>query len=230
MKKLARRLLIGCGSALLLLLPALAAPVLAFDKVWDPLGCTNVPADEVGLWDDAPGAGLNNESGFFWFVTDQAANEQCGYYSKITGESSATLKMSVRAAVNDGAVLKVELRQREPGEDLLPCDGELIGSVTIYGDPTTQLLGPRSRHASSDSSQSEFVTEWVQLPDGKQLGEVCMSLNDLPNGVASERASALVDYIKIGQSLDPPAVCTTRVCKADTDITGVWQETFQRAH
>ena len=164
MKKLARRLLIGCGSALLLLLPALAAPVLAFDKVWDPLGCTNVPADEVGLWDDAPGAGLNNESGFFWFVTDQAANEQCGYYSKITGESSATLKMSVRAAVNDGAVLKVELRQREPGEDLLPCDGELIGSVTIYGDPTSSWVpeadtqAATRRRANSSPSGSSCPT------------------------------------------------------------------------
>lgn len=235
---LASRLLAGWFAFLLLLLclPLSTHVVEAFDKTWILADCTNVvnTNTDVGLWDDAPGAGRNNESAFFWVETHDNADEGCTYASIVGGADSTSLKLSVRAAVNDGASLTVALRRPLRSEDggaqpidIYRCQGTPIASVVIHGNPFFAFNQPFIKH---DDSQSEFVTEWVALPPGVPIGDVCLTLNDTPNGVASERASALIDYIKISQSLaPPPPICVDPPCLIYPDTTMVWQETFQRA-
>lgn len=216
---------------LLLCLPLSHHVVEAFDKTWVLADCTNVSNSDVGLWDDAPGAGRNNESAFFWLETHSNADEACTYASIVAGADSTSLKLSVRAAVNDGAKLTVALRQplrlADGALDIYRCEGTFIASVVIHGNSFFAFNQPFVKH---DDSQSEFVTEWVALPPGVPIGDVCLTLDDTPSGVASERASALIDYIKISQSLaPPPPICVDPPCLTYLDTTLVWQETFQRA-
>jgi hypothetical protein len=215
MRTSTRSLSTGAAVAVVLfaILAALPARIAAFSKTWVG-SCA-----DGGLWDDSPGAGQDNESAFFWFRTDTAANEYCTYYSEIQGlDTSAYPKLSVRAAVNDGAVLYVGLRRFPGGPNEFPdppCTGELLGSVTISGNSTPAA-----------QSRSEFVTAWVDLsPDW--AGQVCITLNDAPNTVASERASALIDYIKVGRNISPPCQ-PGQICLDTFPSSTGWLENFSR--
>lgn len=233
-RPIASRWLAGSFVALTLLLlcvPPSTQVVEAFDKTWISYG------SDCGLWDDAPGAGWNNESAFFWVETPDKTDDRCTYASSVNAVGGTSLKLSVRAAVNDGATLTVALRQPrfadlEPKPELEPIDyytcpeTPLIASIVIHGNPFVALHQPYVRHKDS---LGEFVTAWVDLPPGASIDKVCITLDDEPNDIASERASALIDYIKISQSLAPPPPICEDPCLIYADPTLVWQETFQRA-
>jgi len=190
----------GCGNEDSMTRPILQAPgdpeEPQFNKVWSICSCTGTAAGEGNLWDDAPGAGVNNESGLFWVVTNDTGDEKCTAGASGEGVSTTTYpNLMVRAAVNDGAILKVELR----------AGSEFCGGGTIIASTTI----------SGTSANSSFITKNVALPAGNNVSEVCVTLDDNPNNIGSQRASALIDEIKIW--------------KSSTGAVG-WRETFSRAN
>lgn len=188
-----------------------ARPALAFDHFWFPLPC----ATESALWDDAPGAGANNEAGFFWLAGTAGVSTTCTVESDPPSLSTTQFSMvTVRAAVNDGAKLIIELREGSEPED--PCEGPLIQELFI----------------ADTSANSGFVTLEETLPAGFVIAAVCMSLNDV--GAGNQRASALIDDIRIWA----PGTCLPgrRGVVPDQPGLGVfdrgrctgWRETFSR--
>ena len=180
---------VGLGVLLVGIL-ASAHPLQAFNKTWFSNGCTNATGD---LWDDMPGAGLNNEAGLFWVDTNSLLNEECTFSADGEGVSTDTYRyLKMRVSVNDGAIFTVRLR--EVGEF---CTGTVIATLAT----------------STSQDNSGWVSKQLTLPLGKTVGDVCITLTDDPNGVLSQRAAALIDYIKI------------------TGAAGIgWQETFSRAN
>lgn len=165
-------------------------PLQAFNKTWFSNGCTNATGD---LWDDMPGAGLNNEAGLLWVETNSTANEECTFSADGEGLSTDVYRyLKMRVSVNDGAIFTVRLR--EVGEF---CSGTVIATLAT----------------STSQDNSGWVSKQVTLPLGKTVGDVCITLTDDPNTIGSQRAAALIDYIKI------------------TGTPGIgWQETFSRAN
>jgi hypothetical protein len=168
----------------------------AFNKVWAIVSCTNVSGTEAGFWDDMPGAGTGNESGLFWIVTNSTLNERCTANASGQGVSTTTYpELRVRMAVNDGATVTVQLRS---GSEF--CGGGLsIASIVT----------------TAAEAHSGFITRTVALPSGRNVADVCVTINDNPDTVASQRASVLIDDIRIWN----PA----------TSAVG-WRETFSRAN
>jgi hypothetical protein len=168
--------LIG-ASALLALGVSRSSPAIAFDKAWS-FACGNVAAGDSGLWDDAPGAGVNNESAFMWFVTDQPANEFCLASASGGGVSTTTYtELYVRVAVSDGATFKVVV---------IPLPAEFCADTGGLGSAVVSGVG----------DNSAFTNLAVPLAAGS-AALVCVYLNDDPDSVGSARASALIDEIKI---------------------------------
>jgi hypothetical protein len=61
--------------------------------------------------------------------------------------------------------------------------------------------GPADEHCTAVASGEGVSTtthiRTAALPEGQTIGEICMTIDDNPNNVASERASALIDDIRI---------------------------------
>ena len=173
---------------------------------------------DFALWDDMPGAGLNNESGLLWKVTKEAAHVSCAsvtYFSPTSDVNTTDFPMlSVRAAVNDGGIFRVELR--DAPALLFGCSGPVIASLAF---PPRLRFRPLGFPGQFD----EFLTQTVKLPPGF-FNQVCITIEDNPDNIASQRSSALIDYIKIGKNASPPC---NAVCLESTTNTG-WVERFSR--
>jgi hypothetical protein len=165
-------------------------------NVWK-LHCWGIaPSDASGLWSDAPGAGTQNESAFFWLVTNDPGDEFCVAATSVPGMSTTSFpNLHIRIAVNDGAIFKVELKN---------------GSESCFGGTVVAALT-----TSRSEAHSGFITKNTRLPLGKTIDEVCLILDDSPDNVLSERASALIDEI--------------RVWNSSTGAIG-WQETFSKRY
>lgn len=151
-----------------------------FTRSWFANTCTNVATSERGLWDDMAGAGVNNESGLFWLLTNSSLNEQCSYYSSIAfpGVSTTTYpKLRVRAAVNDSARLYVYLYRFNTNGT---CGTYLTGLATGVAD-----------------DHSGFVTLTISLPVGYRICQVRIDLTDDPDSNTGYRTSALIDDIRL---------------------------------
>jgi hypothetical protein len=152
------------------------------------------PYGDFGLWDDAPGASLHNESAYFWLVTNDPGDEYC--IASTSGKSLSTTaypQLYLRLAVNDGAIFRIELRAESQ---------QCLGGRVIAAISTTRT-----------EAHSDFIIKNAKLPAGQRIDEVCLILDDHPNDVKSQRASALIDEIKIWDE--------------KTKLVG-WQETFSR--
>ena len=226
-RKIGRTIAAACLGTLVVLVGIFLAPpqtVVAFSRSWHATGgcggINQVEGVDFGLWDDLPGAGLNNESGLLWRVTKEAANENCSYVS-MTGDVNTTdfPILSVRAAVNDGAIYTVALRDTFNQEIAPPCSSDipLIASLTF---PPRLRFRPRGFPGQFD----EFLTQTVKLPPGRTVTAVCITIDDNADNIASQRASALIDYIKIGKNASPP--CNAAVCLESTNPG--WVERFSR--
>ncbi|MDW8141790.1 MAG: hypothetical protein RMJ90_05870, partial [Candidatus Bipolaricaulota bacterium] len=67
----------------------LAAQQVTFiTRLWRVMCWGVAPYSDFGLWDDAPGAGLHNESAYFWFVTNDPGDEYC--IASASGEGLST--------------------------------------------------------------------------------------------------------------------------------------------
>jgi hypothetical protein len=150
------------------------ATAVAFDHPWANVACTGVPAGGTGLWDDAPGAGANNESAFFWVRNTAAGDEQCTWGSSIAGIPSTSFpNLQVRAATNDGARFTVRVFNNA---------GAVIATATVGGA----------------GAHSGFVFPAAAIPPGHVIRKVWITLDDDPDAAAgSSRSSALIDYIRI---------------------------------
>lgn len=164
----------------------IVVPHTAFGASWAAEPCTGVSTSQRGLWFDSPGAGANNEAGFFWLVTDESTNEKCTYHTTAGGPDNISTTdfptLRVRLAVNDGATFKLEVFS--VGFEF--CD-ELVGSITTSGT----------------EDNSGFRTKEVTLPAGHSICAVAITLNDDPDdspGADAGRAKALIDYIHIRNS------------------------------
>lgn len=126
---------VGLVAVMLVLPPT----VSAFDNMWTRF--VIIGAFDCQLWDDMPGPGPGNEGGLLWLRGSQKQpDKRCMWGMAndpvtpqggpvITGPLSTLV---VRAAVNDGASLTVELRG--PGFEFSSCfDGNIIASVQITG-------------------------------------------------------------------------------------------------
>jgi hypothetical protein len=154
--------------------------VAAFTNSWTFDGCVSVPNSNAyrGLWDDAPGAGVSNESAFFWLITDETIDETCGYSSTITGGAIPTnffQQLRLRVAVSDRASFRINVYQ-------------------VNGASCTFLTGFTTPIANSNSA---FYTYNVALPAGYTICRVQITLGDTPDTVNSGRATALIDDIQI---------------------------------
>jgi hypothetical protein len=182
--------LMGLGAAL----PPAAH---AFDRVWVIVECTGVTDAERGFWDDMPGAGTNNEAGLFWVVTNDAANERCSAASVADPGVSTTSfpELRVRMAVNDGTVVSIRLKT-----GMARC-----GGAPIIASIVTTVA----------EAHGGFITRTVTLPAGQTVNLLCITLSDNPDAVASERASVLIDDLRIWNPV--------------SRAIG-WRETFSRAN
>ncbi len=163
----------------------IVVPGTAFGASWAAV-CTGVSASQRGLWFDSPGAGANNEAGFFWLVTDESTNEKCTYQTVDGGPDSISSTdfptLRVRVAVNDGARFKVEAFSL--GFEF--CD-QLVGSITTSGT----------------EDDSGFRIKELALPASHDICAVAITLDDAPDdspGADAGRAKALIDYIHIRNS------------------------------
>lgn len=155
--------------------------VAAFAQVWVANPCTNVTAAQRGLWDDMPGAGLNNEAGLLWFVTDQTLDEACSYSAAVPNlvTSAATInQLRVRVAVNDSALF----------------------SATVYRVIAGVCTPWRSIQTVAASDNSLFTTWTSALPAGSTICSVRINLTDDPDNVITTNTSALIDYIELRNS------------------------------
>jgi hypothetical protein len=178
--KLMRVLAFGMVAFVLVSPWAPARKVAAFTYKWTQAECWG--PEQHGLWDDAPGAGLNNENAFFWMSNSSTRDESCTYSLRFSGGPVSTDRANsfrVRAAVNDGAILRVALYGVGAAE--FPCSGEFITAFVTL--PT--------------EDQSKFIWTDMALPPGKAVGEVCITLDDDPNTSTAARTSALIDDIKM---------------------------------
>jgi hypothetical protein len=142
------------------------ATAVAFDKVWvltAGAGCD--------LWDDAPGAGLGNDSAFVWARNGAAGNESCTWASAVPGISSSSFpQLSVRFAVNDSSRVTVQVWNSLPA---------VIATVTQTGN-------------------NQFVSLNASLPPGQVIRRVTVTIDDNPDAaVPSLRSTGLVDNIRI---------------------------------
>lgn len=150
----------------------------AFIKSWSLWGCANVSANQYGLWDDMPGAGVNNESGLLWFINDQTLAEVCSYASAIAAPGLSTTsfpQLRYRVAVNDSARF----------------------SVSLYRFTTSGCTSFRSHTTPATNDDSAFRTYTVNIPTGSSLCRVIITLTDDPATVASSRSSALIDSVEL---------------------------------
>lgn len=164
-------------SVLFVSLLTVPTTALAFDQTW----FFTVSTQELDciLWDDVPGAGVNNEAGLFLFEALDAADESCTWRTAVGFIAPPLSTLQVRAAVNDGASLTLELRGGVGFE--FPClDDDLITSMTFAGS----------------EAHSGFITKTMSIPAGADVRTLCVRLDDNPD-TAAERISALVDDIRI---------------------------------
>jgi hypothetical protein len=165
-----------------------AAPsAVAFDHTWSKIKCN--PSDLAeGLWDDSPGAGENNEAGFFWVAnTAEGGNNYCIYSTQI-GPISTTEngRVYLRAAVNDGARLLVQFGQGTNG-----CGHGGPGGSVFFETG----IGGRIAHSGFVSGGKEL--SGLSLPAGRSLTEVCIWIVEQVSATGA-RYSALIDEIKVG--------------------------------
>ena len=224
-RKIGRTIAAACLGTLVVLVGIFLAPpqtVVAFSRSWHATGgcggINQVEGVDFGLWDDLPGAGLNNESGLLWKVTKEAGNVSCTsvtYFSTTSDVNTTDFPMlSVRAAVNDGGIFRVELR--DAPSLLFGCSGPVIASPAF---PPRLRFRPLGFPGQFD----EFLTQTVKLPPGF-VTAVWITIDDNADNIASQRASALIDYIKIGKNASPP--CNAAVCLDST--SPAWVERFSR--
>jgi hypothetical protein len=142
------------------------ATAVAFDNVWvlsAGAGCD--------LWDDAPGAGIANDSAFVWVRNGAAANESCTWAAAVPGISSTSFpQLRVRLAANDSSRVTVQVWNNVPA---------VIGTVTQTGN-------------------NQFVVLTATLPPNQVIRRVTLTIDDNPDAaVPSARSTGLVDSIQI---------------------------------
>jgi hypothetical protein len=156
-----------------------AATLTAFDHVWSVVGCSNVGSGEYGFWDDSPGGGRDNETALFWIRTNSIASERCTAGAAPGVSTNLYPKLKVRLAVNDGAVVRIEAKE----------GSEFCGGGTAFATLTT----------GATQDHSGFFTKTISLPPGHTVSELCVTIDDDPDGVGSpaQPVTALIDHIQI---------------------------------
>jgi hypothetical protein len=150
---------------------------------WSLYSCTNVLASDLerGLWDDMPSVGANgdnNEAGLLWIVTNSSLTEKCSYSRSANNiDTDAFPHLRVRVAVNDGARFTVQAFDNSIGEF---CEHVAVTYTTPANHDT-----------------SEYHTYQVALPANTEICRVQITIDDDPDIIASIRATALIDYIRI---------------------------------
>jgi hypothetical protein len=158
----------------------------AFTHAWVPGPCLYVPDTARGLWDDVPGAGAV-DAALFWFVEDNADDEQCSFFTQIPGGvlTASFSRLQFRVAVGDGARLTIRVYR---------FNGASCGMVmTTYTTPTT-------------ADNNQFSTRTLSLPTGYSVCRIELTLTDDPNNSGAIRTSALIDFIQIQNTATPPAI------------------------
>lgn len=157
--------------------------VAAFSRTWAVV--TSAPQDPTrcpggfGLWDDSPGAGVGNESGFLWCANVNALDETVSYASAIAAPGVSTTnfrQLRYRVAVSDFGLFRVRLWTFAGGG---ACNMAFVHSIPAVND------------------HSGFVTYSVTLPPGNSICRVQVVLTDDPNALAIGRSSALIDYVQL---------------------------------
>jgi hypothetical protein len=141
--------------------------------------CARVLATERDIWFDAPGAGVNDEGGLFYFTNNSTDNETCTALRDISPAVSSTQypKLRIRAAVSDGARFNVQVFEFGVSEF---CETRV---ATIAW--------------TDDQDHSGFVTKERTLPPDKNICAIKVILDDYPNNIATGRTMALIGDIRI---------------------------------
>ena len=151
---------------------------VAFERTWTAPACNNInaSASQRGFFDDAPGAGGNNESAFFWANADDATNEYCVVASEVNLSSGVYRNASMRAAVNDNSILTTAFYAGTG------CTGSLLGQLTISGADANSQFRDRSGTLSSGTIRS-----------------ICIYIDDATHAHA-QRISALIDQVRLADT------------------------------
>jgi hypothetical protein len=161
---------------------ALAAPQEAaadaqFTHPWVVFVSNNVLATERGLWDDIAAGAPAGEAGLLWFVNNQPVDESVGYKTTHVAISTSTFRnLSVRAALNDGAIFRVGYALNNPA------------AACVYPPALTWLA------AEADGL---YRVKTFPLPLQGTVRAICIVLTDNPDGVATGRSNVLIDYIAL---------------------------------
>lgn len=151
--------------------------VAAFTQQWNANPCSNAQIEQFGLWDDVPGAGLNNDAALFWFREISAGDEVCSYYTNVPGVVTTNFpQLRIRVAVSDGSSFTVRVYR-------------------FSGNSCNTVL--RNYTPSITQSNNLFYTRTITLTTGYQVCRIEIRLTDEPNDSAADRVSAMIDYIEL---------------------------------
>ncbi|MBI4672119.1 MAG: hypothetical protein HY741_10695 [Chloroflexi bacterium] len=149
----------------------------AFNHTWELLTATNIAGGEYGLWDDiASGMGKKNEAALFWFINNDAADEELQY--KTT---------DVTVNTNAHPILKASI-------DLSDYGFAYVGYSTAT---TGNCEYPAALQWLAVDARKGYVTKSFTLPTNVVIQMVCIWLDDTPDNIATGRSNALIDYIRI---------------------------------
>jgi hypothetical protein len=177
-------LAIVAGAAVLIVIFQVTGPsvpsAVAFDHPWSKIKCNPMNVAE-GLWDDAPGAGQNNEAAFFWVANTAESSNSCTYSTQVGNINTSEYRnVTLRVAVNDGATFLIQFGQGTTGCGQGGPGGSVFFETTITGS----------------LAHSGFVNRNFSLPAGRSLTEICISISEQVFATGA-RYSALVDNIRV---------------------------------
>jgi hypothetical protein len=150
---------------------AVAPPeATAFDHSWVHQGCQAgiVPKTDPRFFDDAPGAGTNNESAWISMLANDLMPESCTWRTTLSVNAT---HLQVRAAVNDGSILTVQAFGSGS------CTTQRA-SVVYSGTVANNVFNQRQSALTSGAVQS-----------------ICVRIGD--GGAANRRVSALIDRVTL---------------------------------